>query len=40
MDLEAKFKKIKILYKEILPVKGWDFYKKISVKYKNQIVCE
>lgn len=40
IDLEAKFKKIKILYKEILPIKGWDFYKKISVKYKNQIVCE
>ena len=32
IDLEAKFKKIKILYKEILPVKGWDYYKKISVK--------
>jgi cell division protein FtsQ len=40
IDIEAKFKKLKILYKEILPVQGWDKYKKISVKYKNQIVCE
>ena len=40
IEIEAKFKKLKILYKEILPVKGWDEYKKISVKYRNQIVCE
>lgn len=40
IEIEAKFKKLKILYKEILPVKGWDKYKKISVKYRNQIVCE
>ena len=40
IDIEAKFKKIKLLYKEILPSKGWDKYKKISVKYRNQIVCE
>ncbi len=25
---------------QFLPVKGWDEYKKISVKYRNQIVCE
>lgn len=40
IEIEAKFKKLKILYKEILPVKGWVKYKKISVKYRNQIVCE
>jgi cell division protein FtsQ len=40
IDIESKFKKLKILYKEILPVEGWSKYKKISVKYKNQIVCE
>lgn len=40
IEIEAKFKKLKILYKEILPSKGWDKYKKISVKYRNQIVCE
>lgn len=40
IDIEEKFKKMKILYKQILPSKGWDTYKKVSVKYKNQIVCE
>ena len=40
IEIEAKFKKLKILYREILPSKGWDKYKKISVKYRNQIVCE
>lgn len=40
IEIEAKFKKLKLLYKEILPSKGWDKYKKISVKYRNQIVCE
>lgn len=40
IDIEAKFKKIKIFYKDILPVKGWDTYHKVSVKYRNQIICE
>jgi cell division protein FtsQ len=40
IDIEAKFKKIKIFYKEILPAKGWDTYRKVSVKYRNQIICE
>ena len=39
-DFESKFNRIAVLYKEILPRKGWDAYKRISVKYKNQIVCE
>ncbi len=38
--IEAKFKKIGIFYKEILPTKGWNSYTKVSVKFKNQIVCE
>lgn len=40
MDFEEKFKKIDVLYKEILPRKGWNAYERISVKFKNQIVCE
>ncbi len=39
-DFESKFNRIAVLYKEILPRKGWDAYQRISVKYKNQIVCE
>ncbi len=39
-NIEAKFKKLKIFYKEILPSKGWNTYEKVSLKYNNQIVCE
>ena len=39
-DFESKFNRITVLYNEILPRKGWDAYQRISVKYKNQIVCE
>jgi cell division protein FtsQ len=40
LDFESKFKRIDVLYKEILPRKGWNAYERISVKFKNQIVCE
>lgn len=39
-DIHDKFQKLKIFYKEILPSKGWNSYNKVSVKYKDQIVCE
>ncbi|CAN5620495.1 hypothetical protein BH23BAC1_BH23BAC1_04560 [soil metagenome] len=39
-DIESKFKKLKIFYKEILPQKGWNNYEKVNLKYHNQIVCE
>jgi len=39
-DIREKFMKLKVFYKEILPTKGWNSYDKVSVKYKDQIVCE
>jgi len=39
-DIEKKFRNLKIFYKEILPAKGWNSYERVSVKFKNQIVCE
>jgi cell division protein FtsQ len=39
-DIEEKFKKIEVFYKEILPRKGWNAYARVSVKFKDQIVCE
>jgi len=39
-DFEQKFEKIKIFYQKILPVQGWNRYSRVSVAYKNQIVCE
>ncbi|WP_234736631.1 cell division protein FtsQ/DivIB [Tellurirhabdus bombi] len=40
VDLQPKFDKIKLFYKHILPLKGWERYKRVSVQYRNQIVCE
>ncbi len=39
-DVESKFERIKIFYKEIQPRKGWNAYNKVSVKFRDQIVCE
>ncbi|MEM7550144.1 MAG: cell division protein FtsQ [Bacteroidota bacterium] len=39
-ELEDKFERLKIFYDEILPRKGWNHYEKVSLAYRNQIVCE
>lgn len=39
-DLDIKFAKLQMLYKKIIPAKGWNTYTYISLKYKNQIICE
>ena len=36
----TKFEKLKIFYRQILPHQGWNKYKTVSVKFRNQIVCE
>jgi cell division protein FtsQ len=38
-DLETKFTKLKLFYERALPAEGWNKYKLINLKYKNQIVC-
>jgi cell division protein FtsQ len=39
-EIEEKFSRINIYYKEILPQKGWNTYSRVNVKFKGQIVCE
>ncbi len=39
-NVGAKFKKLKIFYKEILPTKGWSKYKRVNLQYEGQIVAE
>lgn len=39
-DIANKFDRIAVFYKEILPRKGWNAYNRVSVKFKDQIVCE
>lgn len=38
-DMEEKFEKLLLFYKEGLSRVGWDKYSSINLKYKNQIVC-
>jgi len=39
-NLETKFRKLKIFYKEILPRVGWNKYDRINVEYEGQVVAE
>ncbi len=38
-NIADKFSRLKTFYKEVLPVKGWEFYDTISVKWDGQIVA-
>jgi cell division protein FtsQ len=38
-DLEEKFENLRILYLRGFNNLGWNQYEKISLKYKNQVVC-
>ncbi len=39
-DTDKKLKKIKAFYKNALSKIGWNTYKKIDLRYHNQIVCK
>jgi cell division protein FtsQ len=39
-QVEDKFKKLRIFYKEAMPYEGWDKYSEVSLKYEDQIVCK
>ena len=38
-NIDIKFKKLELFYKNILPTKGWNYYESVNLKYRNQIVC-
>jgi cell division protein FtsQ len=38
-NMEEKFEKLLLFYKEGLSRVGWEQYKSINVKFKNQVVC-
>lgn len=39
-NVEGKFRKLMIFYKEILPTRGWTKYERVNLKYDGQIVAE
>ena len=39
-EIESKFKKLEVFYREVAPKKGWNTYNYVNLKYTNQIVCK
>lgn len=39
-NIDAKFSKLMIFYKEILPRMGWNKYSRVNLEYEGQIVAE
>lgn len=39
-NLEVKFKKLMVFYKEILPTRGWTRYERVNLEYEGQVVAE
>jgi cell division protein FtsQ len=39
-NLELKFKKLRVFYKDILPQMGWNKYQRVNLEYGNQIIAE
>ena len=39
-DVENKFRKLMIFYKEILPQRGWTKYKRVNLEYEGQVIAE
>jgi len=39
-NLDVKFNKLRIFYKEILPRMGWNRYSRVNLEYEGQIVAE
>jgi len=39
-NIDVKFSKLKVFYKEILPQKGWNTYSRVNLEYDGQIVTE
>lgn len=39
-QIDQKLRRLMVFYKEILPIKGWNTYTTVSLKFENQIVCE
>jgi cell division protein FtsQ len=39
-NMDQKLRKLEMYYQQIVPTQGWNAYRKVSVKYRNQIVCQ
>ena len=38
-DIHNKWERLKVIYREVMPVKGWEYYDTLSVKWRGQVVA-
>lgn len=38
-NLKSKLKNLKAFYTEVIPKSGWEYYKKVDLRFENQVVC-
>ena len=38
-DIDDKLSRVMLMYRKVMPVKGWNFYDTISVKWRGQVVA-
>lgn len=38
-DFDNKFERLRTMYSKVIPVRGWDFYDTLSVKWSGQVVA-
>ena len=38
-DKEEKFRKLKLFYEKVIPLRGWNAYQKVNLQFKDQIVA-
>lgn len=38
--IERKLAKLVLFYKQVIPYKGWNTYRRVNIEFDNQIVCE
>ena len=39
-NMKGKFNNLEALYREVLPDVGWNYYSRISLEFRDQIVCK
>ena len=39
-NMEGKFNNLEALYRKVLPDVGWNYYSRISLEFRDQIVCK
>ena len=39
-NLEGKLNNLEEFYREVLPQVGWNYYSRIDLEYRDQIVCK